>query len=71
MENRRGRNNLSVAVIGGAVVALILVIGTFWMGRSASRDTASAVHSVSRLYLDELTGRREQVVEGNLEARSR
>ena len=36
------------------------------MGSRARRDTEEAVRSVSLLYLDELAGRREQVVEDNL-----
>ena len=65
---RNGRKNVTVriAVIGGILVAAILVLGTVWMGHSASRDTDSAVRSVSLLYLDELAGRREQVVEDTL-----
>ena len=43
-------------------IALILVCGTFWTGRSSSRDTEQAVRNVSLLYLDELATRREQVV---------
>ena len=58
------------AFIGGVVLAFILVFGTFWMGRSAARDTASAVRSVSLLYLDELAGRREQVVAGNMRGKT-
>ena len=50
------------AIIGSIIVAVILVIGTFWTGHSASEDTDSAVRTVSLLYLDELAGRREQVV---------
>ena len=53
-------------MIGSLVLAVILVAGTMWMGASARRDTEEAVRSVSLLYLDELAGRREQVVEGNL-----
>ena len=37
------------------------------MGSRARRDTEEAVRSVSLLYLDELAGRREQVVEDNLQ----
>ena len=55
-----------IAVIGVLVVAAIMVGGTVWMSQSASRDTEDAVRSVSLLYLDELAGRREQVVESNL-----
>jgi hypothetical protein len=39
------------------------------MGRSARQDTENAVRSVSLLYLDELAGRREQVVESNLQGK--
>ena len=56
-----------VAVVGAVIVTIILVVGTVWMGRSATRDTQQAVRSVSLLYLDELAGRREQVVASNLQ----
>ena len=57
---------LFAAMAGGMAVALILVVGTVWMGRSASKGTMEAVRSVSHLYLDELAGRRKRVVEDNL-----
>lgn len=38
-----------------------------WLGRSTKKDTDKAVRTVSLLYLDELAGRREQVVENNLD----
>lgn len=56
-----------IAVIGSLIVAAILVAGTIWMGARARLDTEDAVRSVSLLYLDELAGRREQVVEKNLQ----
>ena len=62
-------NTAKIAVVGGIVVMLALVLTTIWMGRSAHRDTESAVRSVSLLYLDELAGRREQVVAENLQDR--
>jgi hypothetical protein len=49
------------------LIALILVIGTFWTGQRARQDTEKAVNSVSLLYLDELAGRREQVVSSALQ----
>ena len=55
-----------VAIIGSLIVALILIIGTYLMGRNASRGTEAAVRNVSLLYLDELAGRREQVVSSAL-----
>ena len=65
METRK-KNTMWIAVIGGIVLVLILILSTIWMGRSARADTESAVRSVSLLYLDELAGRREQVVASNL-----
>ena len=57
---------IQYAVAGIVLVAVILIIGTIWVGRSASKSTDEAVHSVSLFYLNELAGRREQVVESNL-----
>lgn len=61
------RNALCITIIGFAVVTVIMVFGTLWMGNLAGRDTENAVNSVSLLYLDELAGRREQVVSSALE----
>ncbi len=63
------RNTVAVAVIGSIIVMLVLVLGTIWTGQNARRDTETAVRSVSLLYLDELAGRREQVVAENLQDR--
>ena len=57
---------VTIATIGIILVAAILIIGTIWVGQAAKRDSEKAVHSVSLLYLDELAGRREQVVASNL-----
>ena len=67
MGSKKRDLTIPVAIIGGAIVLLILVLGTTWMGQSAQRDTEEAARSVSMLYLDELAGRREQVVEENLQ----
>ena len=66
MDSRKNRTTL-IAVIGSIALVLILVIGTILTGNSARTDTESAVHSVSLLYLDELAGRREQVVADNMQ----
>ena len=58
--------NIRIGIIGGLAVVLIIIVGTLWMGQSAKRDIDDAVHSVSSLYLNELAGRREKVVEKNL-----
>lgn len=60
-----------IAVVGGIIVLIILVAGTIFMGRNAKRSTETAVRTVSLLYMDELAGRREQVVEANLDNRIR
>ncbi len=59
-------NILRLSIFGIVVVAVIMIAGTFWEGQKARLDTEKAVRSVSLLYLDELAGRREQVVAANL-----
>ncbi|MBO4687646.1 MAG: hypothetical protein J5636_03965 [Clostridiales bacterium] len=54
-------------MIGSIVFVLVLTLGTILTGLLATKDTMEAVESVSMLYLDELAGRREQVVEANLQ----
>ena len=58
METEQKNGLMKAAVIGSIIVALILMIGTFWSGNSASNDTENAVRTVSLMYLDELAGRR-------------
>ncbi len=53
--------------IGIGLLLILFTVGTMWIGSAARRDTDSAVRSVSLLYLDELAGRREQVVTKNLQ----
>ena len=66
MDAVRKNHTATIAIVGSLVLALILVAGTIWMGQNAKKDTEEAVRTVSLLYLDELAGRREQVVEDNL-----
>ena len=66
MDALKKNNPARIAIIGGLVIALILVLGTIWMGQQAHRDTENVARTVSLLYLDELAGRREQVVGNNL-----
>ena len=62
------KNTTKAALIGGIAVLIIVVAGTIWLGQEAKHDTDSAVRSVSLLYLDELAGRREQVVAANIKS---
>ena len=66
METNRQKHSTWIAVIGGIAVALILIVGMLLTAKDAADDTQDAVRSVSLLYLDELAGRREQVVADNL-----
>ena len=67
MNKERKTNVTLVAVIGCIILILIMVGGSIWMAQSARKDTEDAARSVSLLYLDELAGRREQVVANNLQ----
>ena len=60
-----------IAIIGTLIIALIMVLCTVWVVHSARNDNEKAVRAVSLLYLDELAGRREQVVENNLQNKIR
>ena len=67
MEKKQRSRTAWIAVIGSAILAAVLIGGSVWTTRQARRDTSDAARSVSLLYMDELAGRREQVVEGNLD----
>ena len=66
MKEKRSRKVIAVAVCTGILIAAILILGTLWSGHKARQDTEKAVSSVSLFYLDELAGRREQVVSSAL-----
>ena len=66
METRQTKRIALIIILGCIMLAVVLIGGTIWMSRSAHNETDKAVRSVSLLYLDELAGRREQVVEDNL-----
>ncbi|MBR4384874.1 MAG: hypothetical protein IKP64_15125, partial [Selenomonadaceae bacterium] len=53
-------------IIGILIVVTVLIVGTFLMGSSVKNDNEEAVRTVSLLYLDELAGRREQVIASKL-----
>ena len=67
-ENTKSSAIMRAVLIGGIIVAAILVLGTVWTGQNARKNTEEAVRSVSLLYLNELAGRREQVVASNLKS---
>ena len=63
----QAKNTALIAIIGALLVLAIFVLGTIWTSNNATQDANDAVRSVSLLYLDELAGRREQVVASNLQ----
>ena len=63
----KNKTGLYATVIGSLLITAILILGTYWSGQKAQQDTEKAVSSVSKLYLDELAGRRKQVVASALE----
>ena len=69
MEQSKNRKATVTVIAGIAAVMVILVVGTIWIGKSAREDSEEAARTVSLLYLDELAGRREQVVSDNLRGR--
>ena len=66
MESKKQASIMRAAITAAIVVAAILIVGSFWNGKSAGADTEKAVRSVSLLYLNELAERREQVVSARL-----
>ncbi len=66
MKSLSSNNTMKIALLGSLIVAIILIAGTYLAGRTAKSDAETAVRNVSLLYLDELAGRREQVVSSTL-----
>ena len=57
---------LRFVVIGVMILAAIMILETIWMGQATRGANEQTVREVSMLYLDELAGRREQVIVSNL-----
>ena len=49
MEEKKNTRTISVAIVGGAIIAVLLILSTLWINRSEQSGTADAVHSVSEL----------------------
>ena len=62
MNKRQKQQTITAAVVGGTIIALILILTTIWVANSARKSTKQAVSKVSDFYLEELAGRRAQVV---------
>ena len=62
IKEKQKKQAVAFAVFGGSVIAAILLVTTIWVLTSARAGTSQAVKRVSEFYLDELAGRRAQVV---------
>jgi len=62
VNERQKKQTITSAVVGGVIIAAILLLTTIWVSNSARKSTSQAVSRVSDFYLEELAGRRAQVV---------
>lgn len=66
MNEKQRKQTITLAVLGGTIIAVILLVTTIWVTGSARTGTQQAVSKVSEFYLEELAGRRAQVVSEEL-----
>lgn len=66
INEKQRRQTITFAVCGGIVIAVILLVTTLWVSNAARKGTDQAVDKVSEFYLEELAGRRAQVVNEDL-----
>ncbi|MCI8417587.1 MAG: response regulator [Lachnospiraceae bacterium] len=66
MRNHQRKQTVAFAIWGGTIIAVVLLLTTFWATRTARVSTEQAVTRVSEFYLEELAGRRAQVVSEEL-----
>ena len=66
MEGKHKNRTILVTVASIVILVALLAGGMVLLAGNAHKDALDAARSVSLLYLDELAGRREQVVEDNL-----
>ena len=67
MNNRQEKETIAFALWGGVIIAVVLLLTTFWVSGRARAGTRRAVSRVSEFYLQELAGRRAQVISDELE----
>ena len=66
MKKDQKKQTFEYALWGGMLVAWILILTTVWVSGGARTGTSQAVKKVSEFYLEELAGRRAQVVSEEL-----
>jgi len=65
-KNNSDNKTVTASVIGGIIVAVLLIVTSIWISRSAQESTSAAVQSVSNFYLQELSEYSKQIVESNI-----
>ncbi len=71
MNRKQKRRTITFAVWGGVVIAVILLLTSIWAMNSARRGADQAVARVSDFYLEELAGKRAEVLSKELADRFR
>ena len=66
IDKRQKKQTAAFAIWGGIIIAAILLLTTIWVLEKARTGTSQAVSKVSEFYLEELAGRRAQVVSEEL-----
>ncbi len=66
INERQKKQTIASAVWGGMIIASILLLTMVWVSDRARTGTRQAVNQVSEFYLEELAGRRAQVVSEEL-----
>lgn len=68
-ENEKEKSTIPIAVVGGAIIAVLLIFSTLWINKSNLNSISLAVHSAGEIYLREMTDRREQVLNTRINSR--
>ncbi|GFI02973.1 sensor histidine kinase RcsC [Lachnospiraceae bacterium] len=66
INEKQKRKTAVYAIIGGSIIVSILLLTSIWVSSMARAGTSQAVSRVSEFYLEELAGRRAEVVSEEL-----
>ena len=67
--DKKGGRTISIAIVGGAIIAALLIFSTMRINQSNLSSISEAVHSTGEIYLREMTNRREQVLTTRINTR--
>ena len=66
INEKQKRKTAVYAIIGGSIIVSLLLLTSIWVSSMARAGTSQAVSRVSEFYLEELAGRRAEVVSEEL-----